>query len=276
MHICNISLNWLLIYGNMGAPKMGASGAGLASGLSAYIGLGYYLYLGTRYGKEAGFLKKRPGKKVIGVVLRLSIPTCLQSFFFAGGLTALFWIIGRGGSQYTAAASVLINIMLVGILPCVGLGLACASLVGEALGKGDEEDAMQWGWDTARIALIFVILAGALMMLIPRTLLGPFLSNQETLELAVAPLRIFAVGVLLDGTGIVFFNGLLGAGYTTVPSVVSTVLQWFVCLPLVYYVGVTLGHGLLGMWIVQTSYACVKSLIFIWLWHRGKWAQVKV
>jgi len=276
MHICNIILNWLLIFGNLGAPEMGAPGAGLASGMSAYIGLAYYLYLGSRYGRDAGFLKKKPRKSVIATVLRLSIPTCLQSFFFAGGLTALFWIIGRGGEQNTAAASVLINIMLLGILPCVGLGLACASLVGEALGKGDPADAKRWGWDVTRVAFVFLIFASALMLFMPRTLLAPFLSNPETLELAVAPLRVFGAGVIIDGAGIVIFNALLGAGYTLVPSVVSTTLQWLVCLPLVYFVGVTLDHGLLGMWIVQTSYGVTKSLIFAWLWHRGKWADVKV
>jgi Na+-driven multidrug efflux pump len=86
-------------------------------------------------------------------MLRISIPAGMQSFFFATGMTAFFWIIGRIGTAELAASNVLVQLLLVAILPGIGFGLAAASLVGQALGRGNREDAATWGWDVTRLAI---------------------------------------------------------------------------------------------------------------------------
>jgi MATE family multidrug resistance protein len=144
MHLLNIVLNWMFIFGNGGAPELGAMGAGLASAIATVGGAIYYVALGLKYAKPHGFLKERPSRKSIRAVLKLAIPASLMQVTFAAGLTTLFWIIGQVGTVETAAATVLINIMLVAILPGLAFGLAAASLVGQALGRNDKADAMQW------------------------------------------------------------------------------------------------------------------------------------
>ncbi|MCB9682572.1 MAG: hypothetical protein H6733_13995 [Alphaproteobacteria bacterium] len=94
---------------------------------------------GASHGRPFGFglAASRPSWTSLGTLLRLSVPSAIQQQLFATGLVVLFWILGGIGAEQVAAANVLINVTLVAILPGIGLGLAAASLVGQALGRGD-------------------------------------------------------------------------------------------------------------------------------------------
>ena len=123
-------------------------------------------------------------------MLRLSIPTGIQQFFFAAGLTAFFWILGRVGTAELAASNVLVQLLLVAILPGLGSGMAAASLVSQALGRKDPADAMavglgcrqarqRWRSDSCRFSVFSF----------PICCCDPFLHDEQTLELARLPLR---------------------------------------------------------------------------------------
>ncbi len=151
MHVCNVILNWLLIFGHLGLPALGATGAGIGTTISTYVGTAIYIGLALRHARPLGFLRSRVDRSTVATMLRLSVPAGLQSFFFAAGMTAFFWIIGRIGTPELAASNVLVQLLLVAILPGVGFGMAAASLVGQALGRGDRDDAVRWGWDVVRL-----------------------------------------------------------------------------------------------------------------------------
>ena len=271
MHAINIFLNWVFIFGNLGSPVMGATGAGLASVIALYIGSLYYVFLGFKHGRDKGFLKRRCDRQTLAQLLRLSVPNGLQIFLFATGLVVLFWIIGLVGTLATAAANVLVNVMLVASLPGVAFGIAAMSLVGQAIGRGEPDDAYRWAWDVTRIAMMTLAVLGAVRALFPGAGLGIFLHNPETLELARVPLIIFGLGIVFDGVGSVMMQALLGAGAALPVMAVSVVWQWGVFLPFAYWVGPTLGYGLTGIWIVQTLYRCLQALVFGTLWKRKRW-----
>ena len=170
---------------------MGAAGAGLASAIALYLGSLCYIYLGFRHGRDKGFLCSKIDWGTMKVLLRLSIPSGIQILLFATGLVVLFWIIGQVGTDAAAAANVLINVMLVTILPGIGFGLASMSLVGQAMGRGDIDDAHQWAWDVLKVATLSLGGMGILMAVFPTPILGFFLKNTDTLELARVPLIIF-------------------------------------------------------------------------------------
>ena len=276
MHAANIFLNWVFIFGNLGAPQMGAPGAGLASALSLYLGSLCYIYLGFKYGRDKGFLRRKIDWSTTKVLLRLSVPSGVQLFLFATGLVVLFWIIGKIGTDSAAAATVLINVMLVAILPGVGFGLASMSLVGQAIGRRDIADAYQWAWDVVKVATATLGAAGLLMALFPRVILGVFLQEPDTLELACLPLVIFGLGIGFDGIGAVLMQSLLGAGAARKVMVVSVVLQWLFFLPLAFLVGPTLGFGLVGIWLIQTIYRALQALVFVFLWRTKRWASIQI
>ncbi len=276
MHASNIFLNWVLIFGNLGAPAYGAVGAGIASCIATYIGCLFYIGLGLRHARENGFLRGLPDRETVRTMLRLSVPNGLQQLFFSAGFVMLFSILGRMGTHETAAASVLINVMLVAILPGLGFGLAATSLVGQALGRGSADDAKRWGWDVVKVSTTLLAVLGLLMVLFPEQMLQPFLKEPEVLALAKPALMVFGASIGLDGCGLVLQNAMLGAGASRRVMLVSISLQWGLFLPASYIVGPVLGLGLIAVWIAQAVQRALQAMIYIVLWHRGEWAKIKV
>jgi len=276
MNLANICLNYAFIFGHFGFPEMGAVGSGVGSMLATWLGFFYYLYLGLRFARPYGFLKARPSRSSITNVVRLALPTGFQMMLFAAGHTVMFWILGKVGTHDAAAGMVLINVMLLAILPGIGMGLASASLVGQALGRKDAEDARRWAWDVVRVAAVVMVSIGLIMALFPSQILGVFIHDEGPLLLAKWPLRIFGIFIGFDAVGLVLQHSFRGAGATFQAMVVGVTLQWGFFLPVAYIVGPVMGHGILAIWIAMTVYRAVQASIYAVLWNRGEWAKVRV
>jgi len=276
MHAANLVLNWVLIFGHLGLPALGATGAGIGSAAATFLGAGYYVVLGFKHARPAGFLRGLPSRQTLLAMLRLSVPAGVQQLFFASGMTVLFWILGRVGTAELAASTVLVHLLLVVLLPGLGFGLASASLVGQALGRGQMDEAKQWGWDVCKLAAIVVGVVCIPAVVMPGLLLRGFLHDPATLDLARLPLRLLGASMALDTVGMVLLNSLFGAGYNRVVMAVSIALQWGLFLPLAYLLGPLLGLGMLAIWTAQVGYRCLQAGVFATIWHRGAWAAVKV
>jgi putative MATE family efflux protein len=276
MHAVNIFLNWVLIFGNLGAPALGVQGAGIASALSTVFGLAIYVWLGLRHARPAGFLQRLPPAEDLWTLFRLSLPTGIQQLFFSTGFVVLFWIIGLVGTRELAAASVLINVMLVALLPGLGLGLAASTLVGQALGRKEPEDAAQWGWDVAKVGAVMMGGLGAPLVIWPDPILGVFIHDPATLDVARLPARIMGLSMAFEALGMVLMHSLLGAGDARRVMLVSVCVQWLVFLPLAYLIGPVIGLGLTALWLLQVSYRLLQSSIFTMFWVRKRWAGIVV
>ncbi len=276
MHVANIALNWLLIFGHLGLPRLGALGAGIGTAAATFLGTAIYLVLGFRHARGAGFLAGLPGRSTIVSMLRLSVPAGIQQTFFAAGMTVLFWIIGRVGTAELAASNVLVNLLLVAILPSLGFGLAAASLVGQALGQGRPGDARAWGWDVSAVAVATVGLLALPGAIVPDLILKIFLHDPALLDLARLPLRVIALTMVVDATGMVLMNALQGAGDTRSVMTVAVGLQWLLFLPVAYLIGPVLGGGMNAIWFAQVGYRALQAVVFIAMWRRGRWAETEV
>lgn len=276
MHICNLFLNWVLIFGHFGFPALGAVGAGIGTTIATFLGTAIYIVLALRHARGTGFLRRIADRKTMVSMLRLSVPAGVQSFFFAAGMTAFFWIIGRIGTDELAASSVLVQLLLVAILPGLGFGLAAASLVGQALGRGNPEDAATWGWDVSRLAMVVVGTGALVGVIAPDLLLRIFLHEEHTIALARLPLRLLGASMVLETMGGVLMNALLGAGASRTVMLVSVTLQWGLFLPLAFLLGPVLGLGMAAVWAAQVGYRSLQGLVFASIWRRRNWMNVKV
>jgi putative MATE family efflux protein len=276
MHVLNIFLNWVLIFGNLGAPELGAAGAGIASAISTVFGTASYFMLGRNYARHAGFLHGLPTRQTLATILRLAAPAGLQQFFFAAGMTVFLALVARMGTPELAATKVIIDLILLGILPGIGFGLAAASLAGQALGRGNPTDAMQWGWDVTKIAMALVGSISVPVVLFPRVILSVFIHDPATLDIADLPLRVFAASLFFDSVGVVLMNALMGVGDTKRVMVISTSYQWLLFLPVVYVVGPVMGLGLVLVFVAQVTYRCLQSVTFALMWKRGRWQTIEL
>ncbi|MBX7059257.1 MAG: MATE family efflux transporter [Leptospirales bacterium] len=276
MHASNIFLNYCLIYGNLGAPALGVAGAGIATAVSVYLGTGLYIFLGWKEAQQYGFLHARPSLQTFRSLLRLALPGSMQQLFFSGGLLALFWIIGRVGTAESAAAKIMTDLLLLAYLPGMGLGMAGASLVGEALGKKDHDDAARWGWDVARTGGALLGLIGLPLVLAPDWCVSLFLNDPAVVELARWPLRMAGVCMFIEGVGFALMNSLLGAGDSRRVMMISIGLQWGLFLPLAYALGPSMKLGLLAIWAANVFYRMLLAGAFYLSWRGGRWKHIRL
>ncbi len=276
MHLTNVGISYVLIFGLFGLPALGTEGAGLGTSISVYLGTALYFFFTYRMGKKNGFMSRIPSRETMVTMLRLAIPSALQQLMFASGLTVMLWIVGLVGVAEVAAYHVLVNFLLVALLPGMGLGLSALTLVGEALGRKEPNDARQWGWDVTKVAGLVMMLIGLPALVMPNLLLSGFIHEQAVLDIARVPLMILGGTIIFEAIGAVLMNALLGAGAAKQVMMVSITSQWFFSLPIAYIVGPVMGGDLTMLWIATGIPRILQGLTFALLWSRGKWATIKI
>ncbi len=275
-HSCNITISYILIFGKFGLPAMGTLGAGLGTSISMLVSMSYYFFVAVRKTKGFGFFHAWPSKQTVHQVVKTSLPSSMQQFFFAAGFTVMFWIVGQVGTQELAGANIIINLMLIGILPALGIGIGGATLVGQALGKLQPDQAHQWGWDAAKLAALLVLFLMLPVMLFPNQILKIFLTEQAVIDLTRLSLQLAAASLAIESIGIVLFNTINGAGDTSSTMKVSFALQWLLFLPAAWLVGPYMGLGLTAIWIGHIIYRMLLTIAMVYMWQNKKWALVEV
>jgi Na+-driven multidrug efflux pump len=248
----------------------------MASAISMAIGSITYVYLGFRHVRKDGFLRCMATRAETASLIRISIPSGMQQMFFAAGLVAMFFIIGKIGTPELAAANVLITVLLFAILPGLGLGLACTTLVAQALGAGHPDDAFQWAFDVAKITVVLLTVLGLPLWLVPDLVSSIFIHDPDTRELARWPMRVMGLTMPIEAIGFAFMHGMLGAGDARRVMFVSIGVQWLMFLPLAYVIGPVLGYGLIGVWLWQGTSRVLQSWLFLTMWRGRKWQTVVV
>lgn len=276
MHVLNVIVSYVLIFGAFGVPAYGVLGAGIGTSVSMWAGTLYYFYLGFRHARAAGFLRATPSGETLRTVLRVAGPACLQQFLFATGMTVLMGIIERIGTAEAAASSVLIQLYLLGLLPALAFGIASASLVGQALGRNDPADAKRWAWDVSQVAFVSIAALALVVVVFTDPILSAFFLDRGTVELARPALRLLCGAMVIDAIGMVLMSSLQGAGDTKSTAVVTIGVQWVFILPSVYVLGLHYGLGLMAVWAAYSAFRFVQTGLFMALWRRGAWARVTV
>ncbi|PCJ17694.1 MAG: MATE family efflux transporter [Candidatus Cloacimonadota bacterium] len=274
MHFLNILFNYILIFGNFGFPALGVRGAAIGTLISLVFGTLIYFIQAIYIGKDYGFLTNSFSLKRIKSLISISLPQSITQLFFASGLSALFVIIGKIGTDEMAGANILITIMLVAILPGIGFGFTSATLCSQALGRGDKEDAYQWGIDIVKVGFISISCLGLTMFLFPVEILSIFTTQKSVILATTNSLKLTGLFIGFDACGMILMHSLLGVGDSKHIMIVSMVLQWCFFLPLAYLFGPTLHYGLLSIWILQGSYRIIQAIIFARTWHKRKWMQI--
>lgn len=276
MHICNVVLSYGLIFGALGLPKMGVFGAGLGTTVALYIASALYFIQCWLLSRENGFLVTMPNWTQIKTTLKLAVPNSIQQVFFAGGLTVLFWIIAQVGTNELAVGHVLITLILFLILPSMGLGMASTSLVSQALGRKDIEDAHLWGVNIALLGMALLWLVSLPLIILPDQVLGLFFYQHELVELGRLPVIITGLFIGLDAAGMILIQALLGAGASKTVMKISIIMQWGFFLPCAYLVGPVFGYGLLGIWVFQLIQRLLQAMIVAREWKQRRWGSIAI
>ena len=275
-HISNALLSYLLIYGKLGLPAMGVSGAALGTFFSMYIGALLNLWMLHRRTPCQGFLLNWGSRESLIHMIKLAVPDSLQQTLFALGMMLLFAIVARLGVREMAIVHVLMNISLVLILPGIGLGMAANTLVSRSLGAKQPEQAWRWGVDVMYLASFMLLILSLPLILFPQQVLGFFLYDPELLAMGAAPLQLTGLGLILDAPALVFIQALLGAGANRTVLCIRFVAQWLILLPLSWLAGPVLGLGLTVVWIIPTLQRALCSAAFFAVWYSRRWCRIRI
>jgi multidrug resistance protein, MATE family len=275
IHTLNIILNYCLIFGEWGFPQLGVTGAALATMISISCGSLIYFAMAFVSLREHGFAQKFP-TAVLKSLLKLSVPNAIQAFLYALSYSTLYKIIAVLGTKELAVSGVIINFALVCYLPGMALGLVATSLVGQALGKNDPEDADLWARQTAKMAALILGVLSLPFIFFPGQLLAAFIVEKDTIRVGVTALSILGLSLSLEGFALVMQYSLLGAGESRRVMYISTGAQWLVYLPIAWFMGYFLNWRLNGIWAANILTQILLVSIFSLLWLKGHWKKVKI
>jgi adenylate kinase family enzyme len=188
----------------------------------------------------------------------------------------VFAVVAQLGAAPVAIINVLLS--LTGVPTQIGtaLGVAAATLAGQALGRGATREARAWGWRTTVLAVAMTAPMGLALLLAPRTLLGAFLHDPATLAMAALPARIVGFGVAVNTAAIVLGFVFRGAGATKIAAAVPFVSLWLLQLPLMAWIGLGLHQGVAGVVAVQTGVVTADGLVLAMIWAGASWTRVRI
>jgi putative MATE family efflux protein len=295
MNVLNIFLCWTFIFGNIGAPRMGVSGAGLAAAISTYVGLLIMVIYAAlpAYRSYHLFNLRRASRSLTSDILRLSIPSAVATVAVMTGFMLFAYIVARldalapiGVAVATCGVTEAINSAattdVVGVLKltftaCLAFGTSTATLVSQSLGERDPDKASRFGWASVRLGLVLFGILGFCEGVIFTPQIVRFFSHSEAVQqAALMPMRIMGICTPLIAVGMILTQALFGAGNSRFVMLVELVLHFTCLVPLAYILGITLHGGLVGIWCAAVVYVILLSSAMIWKFASGDWKGIKL
>jgi MATE family multidrug resistance protein len=262
-NVVNAGLNWVLIYGKLGAPALGALGSGYATAMAQWFMLGALLFFGRRSFRGHWLGWRAPLDwtalgRVFGVGLALGLQIGIEVWaFHAAGL-----MIGHLGAVPLAAHAIAMNLSTVSFMVPNALAAATATRVGHLLGAG-----FHWA-RTAKVALglavSFMLLPAAAFVLVPGVFGRLYTPDAVVVALAAALLPLAGMFQVFDGIQVVSFAVLRGVGDVHVPSAANLVGYWLLGLPAGWFLAFRCGWGARGVWAgLVVALAAVAALLLM-------------
>ena len=270
INIVNLFLDYVLIFGNFGFPEWGITGAAVATVAGNFIGI---LLQWSR-------LKKLPfkislfsyvSKKDIWEIIRFAVPSGLQEANFSlSRLLGLTFILSLGTTAF-AANQIGIAIEAISTMPGWGVAIACTALVGHSIGENNQNKSQEYTLYSTIIASIFMGILACFFFFIPRTLVSFFINKQEidVIKIGAICLQVAAFEQIPIAIVTVLGSYFKGIGNPKTPFYVSFFTNWFLRLPIAFYLISILRLPVYIYWFITTFQWLVESVILYYLYRKN-------
>ncbi|MGH7725082.1 MAG: MATE family efflux transporter [Candidatus Eiseniibacteriota bacterium] len=285
--LANVALNWVLIYGKLGAPAMGVAGAALASTISSWIGFGVVVVAWMRARRALGLQGPLGPLGTLGLtrseflrMLRFGLPNGFNWFMeFAAFILFINAIVAPLGTTVVAAFNVVLQINSISFMPAFGLASAGAILVGQAIGRGAADSVGGIVRMTATVMMVWQVSVGVVYLTLPELLMHGF-APPEGIEgwIAVGGVMLAISGVwqVFDALGLAFGEALRAAGDTAWCLWARLAIAWCVFIPTAYlFVTVRAGGPTAVMWCVVFYLACL-AVALGFRFRSGAWRRIQL
>jgi putative MATE family efflux protein len=277
-NILNIVLGPCFIFGLGPFPKLGVTGAAVATTIGRGCGVLYQLWTLSR-GRGRVVITRRHLRLEPAVMLRLlrlSGNAIFQILIGTASWIGLVRILSSFGSAVLAGYTIGIRIIVFALLPSWGMANAAATMVGQSLGARKPERAERSVWIAGFYNMIFLGAVGLTFVLAAPVLIRLFTSDAAVVPFGVACLRLVSCGFLFYAYGMVLTQAFNGAGDTWTPTWLNLFCFWLWEIPLAYVLARVVGLGPRGVFIAITIAFSTLALASAALFRRGRWKLKKV
>jgi putative MATE family efflux protein len=277
-NIINLILDPCLIFGWGPFPRLGVTGAALATLTGRSIGVLYQFYRLLHGTERIRILSSqvRLSWEVMMRLIRVSVTGILQFAIAQTSWIGLVRIVSIFGATALAGYTIAIRIVIFVILPSWGLSNAAATLVGQNLGAGHPERAEKAVWRTGFYNVVFLGAVGMVFIFFSEPMVRVFTQDPAVVPQGAACLRIVSYGNLGYAYFMVMMQAFNGAGDTITPTIVNFFGFWLFEIPLAYWLALPLHMRSNGVFasiaIAESSMAAVSAILF----KQGHWKKKKI
>lgn len=279
INLINIFLDYGLIFGNMGFPRLGAIGSAYATSTARAVGAILILYVLFKRGSIVK-LNWRGGwgirKSTIARILNIGWPSAAEQVLFQLGFLAFSAIVVGLGTADLAAMQIAFNIAGFSILPAFAFGIAALTLVSASLGAGDIPRAQGVARQAVKSGVIWMSLMGVAFIVWRRELFGLYTNDESVLALGGMVMTFIALFQPLQAIAVVLASVLRGAGDTRATMVITTIGVWVVRVGVGYLLGIQLGMGLFGVWLGWCADFTTRATLILLRYRAGKWKRLRI
>ena len=271
-NILNVVLNYALIFGHFGAPRMlvpGSAVATLVSRIFMMAAIGFYIWDWDR--KHEHHLEKFPFRydaARMRALIKLGTPSALQMVFEVGVFAMATVLAARLSSEELAAHQIVLNTASFTFMVPLGVSSATAVMVGQAVGRNEPHLARAIGWRGFALGTAFMAFSASMMLLFPHAILSIYSHDVHVIAIGQSLLWVAALFQLSDGAQCVGTGALRGIGDTHTPMVVNLCGHWLVGLPLGVFLCFGLHWGVQGLWIGLSSGLTLVAGGLLYFWRK--------
>lgn len=281
-NLVNIVLNWLLIGGNLGFPKLGVKGAAIATMMGFLAGFCMSVYSITTKKNIGHFLhierrdKWHFDKESLHAIGKVGGNAMLEQVFLRIGFFTYARLVADLGTLAFASHQICMQFLMISFSFGDGIGIAGTSLVGQMMGKKRPDLSLMYGKIAQRMALVVAMLLASFIAVLRYPLVSLFTSDMDVLTLSASVMLLVAAFQPIQTSAVVISGCLRGAGDTRYVAIVMMVCV-AVMRPVLAYVGIHwIGLGLVGAWSASLVDMLARLTLVYLRFSSGKWFAIKV
>ncbi|MEY8280196.1 MATE family efflux transporter [Oscillospiraceae bacterium 52-8] len=275
----NIVLNYLLIGGNLGFPKLGVQGAAIAT-VAGTICACVMSFVSVMHPGQflsiQDFFSLKFDRRNLSAIVNIGSSTLAEQVFLRIGFLVYAVLVAKLGTTAFAAHQIGMNIMNISFSFGDGLSVAAIALVGRSLGENRRDMAKIYGGVCQRMGVLFSAAISVVCIALGTPIFMLFSREEEILRYGEMIMVIMAVITFMQVAQVVFSGCLRGAGDTKFTAVVSLISVTFIRPGLGYLFCYPLNMGLFGAWLGLAVDQLARFLLTYMRFHSGKWMHFKI
>ncbi|MCB5199577.1 MATE family efflux transporter [Loktanella sp. TSTF-M6] len=269
--VLNVGVNYMLIFGNFGAPELGIRGAAIASvAMQSGTVVLLIIYI-LRKLPEYELLRNpfRPDPQIMARVFRLGWPIGITALAEGGLFTASTIMMGWIGKIALASHGIALQLTSLMFMIHIAIGQAATVRAGRALGRGDAVGLRRGAVTAFGLSGLFVLFTIAVFLAVPQSLIALFVDPDDPalpmiLPLGASLLALAALFQIVDAAQVIALGVLRGLQDTFIPMIIATISYWVIAIPLSYVMAFTLGWGPQGLWLGLTIGLAFAAVALCW------------